>query len=243
LGACGFSPTRRIEIVAGNRREIWSLSKRKRVAFLRGHVHAVTWEFPGGSWNIGAFGYEGEMRAVYGESGLVTVQWRAHPGPIDATALSGSVLASGGRDGSIRLWRLPDRKLMAESSGNGSTIFTLAFHPDGTALIAGTGNGKVLVMDPGTLEIRMRLAGHSLPVKALTFTPDGTRLISGGADGTIRLWELEHGLQVAVLRSDSYGVTSLAFSPHGRRIASGGGVWDGAGEVLLWEIPETGPGE
>jgi len=244
IGSLRFlSDGRRIEFTVDSRREIWSVAERRRVALRRGHLEAVTWESPGGPWNIGAFREAGDMRAVHARTDRVIATWRAHADRIDATALSGSVLASGCRDGRIRLWRLPGRGRIAQSEGNGSAVIVLSFRPDGAALVAGTRNGEILVMDPDTLEVRMRLAGHSRRVSALTFAPDGSRLVSGGADGTIRLWDLEHGLQVAVLRGDSYGVTSLAFSPDGRRLASGGGVWDGAGEVLLWEIPETAGGK
>lgn len=69
----------------------------------------------------------------------------AHDGGADAVAFSprGDALATGGRDGAIRLWSMHDGHLIAEITGHAKPTLALAFHPRGRMLISGGGDNAL----------------------------------------------------------------------------------------------------
>jgi WD40 repeat protein len=156
---------------------------------------------------------------------------------------SGSVLASGYGDGTVRLWDLATGQaagdLAVAGAGSGGAVTGLAFSPDGAVLASVDAAGTVRLWDLRT--------GHSLrtlepaglsaeTVTAVAFSPDGKLLASADAAGTVRLWSAVTGQPYgAVLQAGTGGVTALAFSPGGALLAGA----DAAGTVRLWD-PATG---
>jgi WD40 repeat protein len=70
-----------------------------------------------------------------------------HVGFVRALALSNndSVLATGGHDRTIRLWRMPAGLLFAVLKGHTDFVRAVAFSSDGTMLVSGSGDGTVRV--------------------------------------------------------------------------------------------------
>jgi WD40 repeat protein/transcriptional regulator with XRE-family HTH domain len=173
----------------------------------------------------------------------------ADPSNVFAVAFSsgGTLLASAGADGTVRLWNTatghPVATLHATSARYG--VHGVAFSPDGRLLASADGDGTVRLWNTANRQpIRkiLHASGRTTArygVRAVAFSPDGRLLASAGADGTVRLWDPATGRPAGAPIPTSFGLLSgaggVAFSPDGRLLAIG----NGDGTVRLWD-PATG---
>jgi WD40 repeat protein len=120
---------------------------------------------------------------------------------------------------------------------------TIAFSPDGHALLCVCEDRTARVWDAATGRETAVLRGHSEAVSTAAFSPDGRRVVTASEDGTVRLWHVEVPADAYALRlHGGHGeegttipgpVHSVAFSPDGSRLVTTGDesaarVWDAA---------------
>jgi hypothetical protein len=112
----------------------------------------------------------------------------SHQRPVRAVAISpdGTWLATGGDDGTARIWAA-DGTPRATLTGHQRPVRAVAISPDGTWLATASrdGTARIWAAD-GTPGIT--LAGHTNSVNTVAISPDGTRLATGGDDRTVRVW-------------------------------------------------------
>ena len=108
----------------------------------------------------------------------------------------GTLLASGGGDGTVRLWDPATGRPVGAPLQTGPALMAachgVAFSPDGTLLASADGDGTVRLWNPATgRPVGAPLqtgSGPSTGVHGVAFSPDGTLLASADTDGTVRLW-------------------------------------------------------
>jgi len=112
-----------------------------------------------------------------------------------------------------------------------SSVFSVAWSPNGKHLALGYADGSVQVRNATTGKIDFTVRGHSDHVWALAWSRDGKRLASASWDHSVQVWDATTGTSMLTYRGHTDLVLAVAWSPDGTRIASSGSdntvqIWD-----------------
>ncbi|MEO0561107.1 MAG: WD40 repeat domain-containing protein [Chloroflexota bacterium] len=163
-------------------------------------------------------------------------QLYAHDDEVHRLAVSsdGRSVASGGRDGVIRLWDATTRAVVGEIAAHSDWVRSVAFHPSEPLLLSGSRDKTAVLWDVSTPDnpTRLQEMNHLGDVRAVGFAVDGAALLTGSTDGHIHLWRTTDGVHLGVLQHHTKPVLSLAPHPSGAGIASGGGD----NQIVMWGV-------
>ena len=159
-----------------------------------------------------------------------------HPG--------GQQIAAAGRDGIVKIWDLPTRKVVQSLRGHTNFVFSVAFRPpDGRYLASAGADRTIRLWDSITGQEVFRRPGPAGEFNgmscAVAFSPDGRHLIADRGDGTVAIWDADNGTEVRSLKEKhELAAMCVAQSPNGELLATGSGggvlrIWDArTGELL-----------
>ncbi|MEM9938585.1 MAG: TIR domain-containing protein [Pseudomonadota bacterium] len=153
-----------------------------------------------------------------------------HTAPINRISLTGdgAVMASASDDKTVKLWTLPEGKLIRTlrppiGEGDEGKVYAVAMDPEGRWVAAGGcmkrggGGHYVTIFDTDTGAVRARLGPLPNVVNDLEVSPDGARLAVGlyGQNG-IRIWETANWQPIWQDKDYGGSVYGLAFASDGR---------------------------
>jgi WD40 repeat protein len=165
---------------------------------------------------------------VFGDQGSLVMVLAFSP--------DGRTLASGGMDGSLKLWEMLSGKERARLRGHPKGLIAGAYSADGRWLAWGGHGSEVWLRSNNATPCILRAPGES--TYALAFTPDGKLLALGGGNagkeprGDLWLWDVRTARSLFPLVGHTRFVAALEFSPDGRVLATG----DAGGNLRLWEV-------
>ncbi|HEY0737842.1 MAG TPA: WD40 repeat domain-containing protein [Herpetosiphonaceae bacterium] len=162
-------------------------------------------------------------------AGCVGVINHAEPLNDSAYAPNGKFAATADREGVLRVWALPARKLaytlgdyrseIAQASSTQDRLdlesaTLVRFSADSAMLASSAPDLKIRLWNVADGSLLRTLQGHTDYVRALVFSPDGTVLASASGENVIHLWRVQDGALLRTIESPDV-VHSLVFSPDG----------------------------
>ena len=199
----------------------------------------------------------GELYELDAASGAVSLLLQGHArGGVRAIAVHPqlSIFASAGDDGTLRLWdalsRRPllGRTLTAPMQGaltagasrlsGAIPVRSIAWHPDGTIIVAGTVDGRLFLVSADSLDTLMVRRDRSVAVLSLAFSPCGRYLACGSRDAVLDVYELvvSAGIELTrcgVARGHAAAVVAMDWSSDSALLQSNGSD----GSLCFWEMP------
>jgi WD40 repeat protein/transcriptional regulator with XRE-family HTH domain len=150
-------------------------------------------------------------------------------------SLDGTVLATGGTDGAVRLWRITDGKLLWIGRGHNHWVFSLTFSRDQTKIISGSPDATLRVWDVATGEQLNLWRNTGDEITTLDCSLENILVIGGSAPQST-LIDIETGKHLRALQGHGGSrILAVAFSPDGRTVLTGSTDHT----LKLWEV-ETG---
>ena len=170
-----------------------------------------------------------------------------HGSRVTAGALSagGRLLATGGVDRVVRIWRASDGKLLTVLEGHVGQITAIAFSRRGTLIATASTDGVGRVWRVGSGEPVTVLSGHGNFLTDVAFSPDGTQVVTASRDRTARTWKAETGAALATFTGDTEEVTSARFTASGQEVVTASldgtaRTWDAVVQPALHLVVDLG---
>jgi len=138
----------------------------------------------------------------------------------------GSILASGNRDTTVKLWNMATGQVvrgLQPYEHHTNHVNCVAFSPDGSTLAwGGAGVLTVKFWNVATAKFRETAETHAKNIQGMAFSPDGSMLATASADTTVKLWDVSTGKLLRTLQGHIGPVISVTFLLDDATLVSGG---------------------
>ena len=143
---------------------------------------------------------------------------------------------SGEGPGTVTVWNVQRRQVIATLDGDPKFVRTVTFSSDDRYLASSGWDGQLKVWDVSNWDL-LRTIPHT-GYYDIAFSPDGKMLVSTN-DGYVSLWWVEDGARIARLTGPTGWIHPVDFSEDGTSLAVGGED----GIVRIWHIDTSLAGD
>lgn len=202
-----------------------------------GHVTAVTFSPDGRTLVSG--GDDHSLRVWDVGAALLAPAPQRHSGWVD------NIVASPDRercvtftsDGVARLWHLASGAHERAFTHEPPLLSAACFTPDGARLVVTSSSGELWVWELASGALVADGLWKNYWFQGIAPTPDGARLVTGGVNTRLATWDiLKTGGQPRLFEPPAVQVTGLALTPDGRYAVVVIYVYEGAGELQVWDV-------
>ncbi len=133
-----------------------------------------------------------------------------------------TMFASCSVDETIKLWGLPEGKLLKTMIGHLGEVNNVSFSGNDKWLASGSTDHTVKIWDVNTGKEIKTLFGHTDQVIGVYFSQDSasTFVASTSFDRTVKLWDVRLGTEIKTLRGHNATINNVAYSYDGKYLAS-----------------------
>jgi WD40 repeat protein len=114
-----------------------------------------------------------------------------YSGHINSVAFhpSGTFVAAGGTDSTVKVWDIRTNKLIQHYASHSQPINCVAFHPCGNYLLTASNDSTLKIFDLLEGKIFYTLHGHQGAALAVSFSKNGDYFASAGNDEQVMVWK------------------------------------------------------
>ena len=157
-----------------------------------------------------------------------------------AFAPGSTVCATGSWSSTVKLWSVPDCRLITPLRGHSERISGLAWHPQATLSQSATALNLVTAGCDSVAKLwpleggkpMGELKGHAARLSRIAFHPSGRFVGTTSFDTTWRLWDTERCSELLLQEGHTRALYGIAFHPDGSLVATAG--LDAL--VRLWDL-------
>lgn len=215
LASCGFD----------GRAQIWSATTGRLLARWQAHAkesscHMLDWS-PDGRW-LATGSYDKTVR-LWDSVTLAEIARLEHDVPLLYMRVSpdGHRLASLGGD-KVYVWDVPSHTRRVVFERHRKQVTSVAFSPDGALCVSVDRDGKALVWEAGTGDVRTSIALDDADLNDVLFSPDGGRLIIAARSGRVTAHPFPVGTPAREIARLRHASQRLVLTADGARLASAG---------------------
>ena len=143
------------------------------------------------------------------------------------------VVASGGEDKKVNVWKVTDKPTVACSLSASSGVSCVALNDEETDVVSGARGGAVRMWDIEAGSTKRVFAGHRNCVNVVHCHPFSDFVASGGADATVKIWDARRKACIQTYKGQGGEVDVVRFSPDGKWVAS---CARKSGTIKIWDL-------
>ncbi len=141
-------------------------------------------------------------------------------GIFDIKIVNNELITCGG-DGALKVWSLPDLKLLHHHQESTKSARCLAYHTQQNILAVGYSDHKIRLYQLADFSLLNTLDAHTNSIFTVAFTNDGKELLSGGRDVMLRSWLIHENYRMDVdVAAHTLHINHIAFNPSGKFFAT-----------------------
>jgi probable HAF family extracellular repeat protein len=204
---------------------IWNAEAGALLRIISGHLGAVLYvAFLGDGSTLLSVSADGTIRrwetATGTQMGIVSLGMQIHSAHLSA---DGQWLAVGAQDRRVRLFRVADLTLVAQTERLSAIPNSIRLSPTGNRVAVGISNGRLLMFNAPHMNLLFERAFEvppQNPLLSLAFSPDGRYLaISGNQLSRLVITEANSGNTLFETTAEvEPGIAQMVFTPDGRSI-------------------------